>query len=119
SPSLASRSQSTREPPGPPSVAIVAPTPFFLRLLLVPPPFNQRLQHAADDPDAPCAQMISQLGNGESIELAARTVERLRGDVVLHHDARIQGGKIELVEAFVHPHFRFEREAAAVAAQEI
>src|SRR2546427_1722598 len=111
--------QSPLENRVPPSVDILERTRFFLHLLVVPPPFNQRLQHAADDPDAPCAQMVSQLGNRESIELTARTVERLRGDVVLHHDARIQGGEIELVEAFVHPHLRFEREAATVPAEEI
>src|SRR5438309_10644952 len=59
--------------------------------------------------------MVPQLWNGHAIRAATGTVERLRGDVVLHHDARIQGREIEFVEAFVHPDFRFEREAAAVA----
>src|SRR3989442_197877 len=72
---------------------------FFLHFLVVPPSLDERFQDATHYPDAPCAKMVPQLGNGEAVGRAARTVERLRGDVVLHHDARIQGGKIELVEA--------------------
>src|SRR3989442_1634756 len=89
---------------------------LLLHLLVIPPSLDQRLQHTTDDPDTSLAEMVSQLGNGEAVGRAARTVERLRPDVVLHHDARLKGRKIKFVEAFVHAHFWFEREAAAVPA---
>src|SRR2546426_4632794 len=55
----------------PPSVHVLERPRFLLHLLVVPPSLNQRFQHATDDPDAPRAEMVPQLGNGESIELAA------------------------------------------------
>src|SRR5437773_5955449 len=63
--------------------------------------------------------MVPQLGYGEPIGGATSAIECLGGDVVLHHDARIQGGKVEFVEALVHSDFRFERESATIAPQEI
>src|SRR5437879_5078827 len=100
-------------------VNILEWTRFFLHLLVIPPSLDERLQHAADDSDPSRAKMVSQLGNWEAVGRAAGTVECLRGDVVLHHDARIQGREIEFVETFVYPDLRFEREAAAVASQQV
>src|SRR5438034_1910440 len=103
----------------PPRVHILERSRFFLHLLLIPSSLDQRLQHAADDPDAAGAEMVPQLRDRQAIRRATGAVERLRGDVVLHHDARIEGGEVELVEAFVHPDLRLEGESAAISAQEI
>src|SRR5256885_6742826 len=100
-------------------VNILKGTRLFLHLLVIPPSLDQRLQHTAHDPDPSSAEMVPQLGDGETIRGATGAVERLGGDVVLHHDARIQGGKVEFVEALVHSDFRFEREATAISAQQI
>src|SRR2546428_8985882 len=74
----------------PPRVHVLERTRFFLHLLVIPPSLDQRFQHTTDDPDSSRAEMVPQLGNGEAVGRAARTVECLRGDIVLHHDARIQ-----------------------------
>src|SRR5213594_5172245 len=55
----------------PPSVHVLERPRFLLHLLVIPPSLDQRFQHATDNPDAPRAEMVPQLGNGESIELAA------------------------------------------------
>src|SRR5207237_10365433 len=92
---------------------------FPFHFLVISSPLDQRLQHAANDSHPSRAKVVPQLRDRQAVRGAAGAVERLRGDVVFHHDARIQGGEVEFVEAFVDPDFRFEGEAAAIAAQEI
>src|SRR5206468_4094153 len=75
---------------------------FLLHLLVIPSSLDQRFQHTTNNPNSPCAHVVPQLGDREAICGTAGAVESLPGDVVLHHDARIQRGKVELVEPLVN-----------------
>src|SRR5205823_14144650 len=62
---------------------------FLLHVLVLPSSLDERFQYAANDSHPSRAEMVPQLGDGEAIRGATGEVERLRRDVVPHHDARI------------------------------
>jgi len=59
--------------------------------------------------------VIGKLGNSEPVLLAARAVQRLRADVVLRHDVRVERGEVHLEDVLMETHRGFEREAATVS----
>src|SRR5207247_7933623 len=67
---------------------------LFLHFLVVSPSLENRPQDPWNQSDSTRAEMVSQSGHRDGVRAAARAVQALRRDIVLHHDARVQGGEI-------------------------
>src|SRR5437773_386893 len=62
---------------------------LFLHFLVVSPSLENRPQDPWNQSDSTRAEMVSQSGHRDGVRAAARAVQALRRDIVLHHDARI------------------------------
>jgi len=90
---------------------------FSFHPFVIAASLNDRSQDAGNQSDSACAEMVRQFGNGKTVGRAARAVQRLRRNVVFHHDVGIQREVVQFVETLMETHLRLEDETPAVSLQ--